>query len=542
MKKIILTVGLTFIYMASFAQVYYGLFEEGLPNNNTRLATIQAELGKKPGLCLMFMWYDISIDVTGCNNLVSKGITPIVTLEPGITYANVIKGNYDAYFRKIAGQLKQINGPVFFRYAHEMNGNWYGWDGYHNGANDAASAAYITAWRHVHDIIATEQQATNVLWNWCVNGGSFPAESWNEHMDYYPGDEYVDWIGFDSYDKPYNYTPTRYKSLEEVFGPVYDILTKAIPDKPILVGEFASENYGHETDPHKLEFFTNGGPALFEKYPRIHAFSYFNVAKQNSGRWNNYMINNPATLLPVFKDNWISNVNVVDGNAGIENMHKYKVLSKTSALKIEAENYFDQFGIKNEVCSEGGLNTGATDVGDYMDYLVDVSVGGDYICKLRVAGNVTTGKIEIRNQTGSTLATYLQTSSTGGAQTWESYTVNVTLPSGKQKLRIYYSGAGINLNWFELSASGLSSVNDVPKMKSEGLNIHPNPTSDFINADFGNSNFTKLEIYSFSGQQVFNCDVSGKQNMQIDCGNFRNGLYFMTVIGEEIQTEKFVVQ
>ncbi|GAB2816202.1 Ig-like domain-containing protein [Ferruginibacter profundus] len=460
MKKIFLTIALAFFYMASFAQVYYGLFEEGLPNNNTRLASIESELGKKPGLCLLFMSLPNNVDVAGCNNLVSKGITPIITLEPGTSYTNIINGNYDTYFRTVADQLKQINGTVFLRYAHEMNGNWYSWSGYSNGANATATANYIAAWRRVYGIIKTEKGANNVLWNWCVNGGSWPNETWNQHANYYPGDAYVDWIGFDSYDKPYNYTPTRYQTVEQTFGPVYDIITAIAPDKPVLVAEFASENFGHETDPHKAEFFSQAA-TMFDKYPRVHAFSYFNVAKSNSGRWNDYRINNPASLLPVFKDNWISNVNVIDGNTGIATLHIPKVVPATGILRVEAENYFDHFGIKSEVCGEGGLDAGSASTGDYMDYLINVTTAGMHTCNLRVANSAATGKIDIKNQSGTTLGSFTQTASTGGNQTYVTVSVTINLSAGKQKLRLYHAAGGLNVNWFELSKAVVNTAPSV---------------------------------------------------------------------------------
>lgn len=458
MKKTYLSVLLATLSLSAFSQVYYGLFEENLPTNNTRLTSIETELGKKPGLCLLFMSSKNSIPVTGCNNLVSKGITPIITLEPALTYTSIINGDHDAYWRTIAGQLKQINGTVFLRYAHEMNGDWYTWDGSHNGANATASANYILAWRHVYDNINKEQGVTNVLWNWCVNGGSWPKQSWNEHMAYYPGDAYVDWIGFDSYDKPYNYTPTRYQTVEQTFREAYDAITATTKDKPVLIGEFASENSGQETDPHKADFFSQGN-ILFENFGRVHGFSYFNVAKNNSGRWNNYMINNPVELLPIFKTNWIDNANVANGNTGIAEIHKYKLLSGNSALKIESENYFDQNGIKNQACDEGGLNAGFVSTGDYMDYLIEVASAGLYTLNIRVASAVTTGKLELRNESGAILATFSQTTSTGGWQIWKTQTVNnVNLTAGKQKLRIYFSGAGLNLNWFEIKKNQVSPV------------------------------------------------------------------------------------
>lgn len=463
MKKILLTIILTYTFcLSSFSQVYYGMLDENktvtgelpLQNDNTRINGIESDLGKKLGMAMIFMWYPQTIDVAGCNSLISRGITPVITLEAGMSFTSITSGTYDAYFKSIADGLKQINGTVILRYNHEMNGNWYSWSGALQGNNATAATNYISAWKYVYNLVKIQNGATNALWNWCVNVRSYSStgsttDSWNEPMDYYPGDAYVDWIGFDSYDKPYS-TSQGYQTVDNLFSTIYKTITTAVPDKPVFIGEFASENMDHETDPHKLDFFSQGAN-LFTNYPRIHAFAYFNSIKYNSGRWNNYKYNNPATCTAVFKSNWISNVNVVSGNSGISNLHKYSLLSQTGTLKIEAENYFDQFGVKSETCTEGGLDVGSATTGDYMDYLVEVSTSGTYACSFRLASSLTTGKIDIKNSAGTTLASYAQTTSTGGSQAWKTVTINVALTAGKQKIRLYHSGSGLNINWFQFA-------------------------------------------------------------------------------------------
>ena len=89
MKKILLATLLTAFYLTSFAQVYYGMLDEDknntaelpLQNDNARMSRIEADLGKKLGMVMIFMWYPQTIDVEGCNNLVARGITPILSLE-----------------------------------------------------------------------------------------------------------------------------------------------------------------------------------------------------------------------------------------------------------------------------------------------------------------------------------------------------------------------------------------------------------------------------------------------------------------------------
>jgi beta-glucanase (GH16 family) len=119
--------------------------------------------------------------------------------------------------------------------------------------------------------------------------------------------------------------------------------------------------------------------------------------------------------------------------------------------KIEAENYSAMFGIQTETTTDtgAGLDVGYTDAGDYLDYFVNVPTTGIYNFDFRLASAVTTGRIEIRNQAGTALASLAQ-GSTGGWQVWVTKTVSATLTAGAQTLRIYYVGAGLNINWIEI--------------------------------------------------------------------------------------------
>ncbi len=58
------------------------------------------------------------------------------------------------------------------------------------------AAAFIAAWRHIHDIFVTEG-ATNVIWSWD------PSHQYRYQATmaslWYPGNAYVDWVGIDGY-------------------------------------------------------------------------------------------------------------------------------------------------------------------------------------------------------------------------------------------------------------------------------------------------------------------------------------------------------
>ena len=139
---------------------------------------------------------------------------------------------------------------VGIRFAHEMNGYWYPWA---EQANGNRKGEYLLAWRHIHDIFEAEG-ATNVVWIWSPN---ISYENSTPLIDLYPGDTYVDWIGFSGY---YGTGGNEeYKSFDELFAPSIDEVSR-VTHKPIVIAETgAVDDAGR-----KAEWITE----LFESLPR----------------------------------------------------------------------------------------------------------------------------------------------------------------------------------------------------------------------------------------------------------------------------------
>ena len=116
-----------------------------------------------------------------------------------------------------------------------MNGGWFPWAEYANGNQPDD---YVTSWRHVHDIF-TSVGADN------ATGSGAPTSSTpaaGPLARYYPGGDYVDWTCLDGFNWAKNgVNPAPWISFDEIFGPSYRaIVNKIAPEKPMLLGEFAS--------------------------------------------------------------------------------------------------------------------------------------------------------------------------------------------------------------------------------------------------------------------------------------------------------------
>lgn len=233
-------------------------------------ASTEGQLGRKWALVLQY--FDWGNDFTSfARSELSAGRIPYVTWEPWrVTLDAIASGSQDSTIRSRAMSLAGLDGKVLLRFAHEMNGDWYPWDGADNGANAAAPPKYIAAYRHIHEVFASVG-AKNVLFVFCPNVDSVPNEPWNNWENYYPGDEYVDWMCFDGY----NWSTDTFASMTSRIYP-----SLAMKNKPILLGETST----HEEE--KATFVSAIIPALKTQFPRLKALVWFHVDKENDWRYD----------------------------------------------------------------------------------------------------------------------------------------------------------------------------------------------------------------------------------------------------------------
>jgi hypothetical protein len=144
----------------------------------------------------------------------------------GSAWGPINEGSADRNIASVAKKLAGMKRPILLRWAWEMNGNWFEWDGTHNGQDPGD---YVKAWRRIHRIF-DDNGADNVAWVWSPNWNSQPGSSWNKVHNYYPGDAYVDWVGISGYNF-YNETPTTlFNSVARSYG----------ARKPLILSETAA--------------------------------------------------------------------------------------------------------------------------------------------------------------------------------------------------------------------------------------------------------------------------------------------------------------
>ncbi len=231
---------------------------------------------------------------TAMNYVRSHGAIPLLSWEPwnpssgvsqpAFSLSNITAGVHDAYITTWATTAKNWGHPFFLRPAHEMNGNWYPWC---SGVNSNTSAQYVQMWRHVHDLFESVG-ATNVTWVWCVN---FLTSTPINQL--YPGDNYVDWISVDGYNRLAN----SWQDFSALAAPTVTQLTNIAPGKPIMVAETGcNQNPSFNKSQWFLNVLTNYLPSV---QPRIKAWVYFNSTNTSDG--NEWRITIPASAVPGYQ-------------------------------------------------------------------------------------------------------------------------------------------------------------------------------------------------------------------------------------------------
>lgn len=203
---------------------YLSLSGKSLPES---LRMRRGQLGRDQRIVHQFWAWDEAMPRTRSG--IGSGSTLMISWH-GVAWSKVNGGGSDKLIAAAARNLAAQGKPLLLRWAWEMNGDWFAWGGAGNGKDPGK---YVSAWRRIHRIFA-EEGADNVAWVWSPNWNSSPNESWNALQRYYPGDDYVDWVGVSGYDF-YKESPAT------LFNPVVNAYGSS---KPIIITETAGIDFG----------------------------------------------------------------------------------------------------------------------------------------------------------------------------------------------------------------------------------------------------------------------------------------------------------
>ena len=127
--------------------------------------------------------------------------------EERFSLQRIVDGDFDPQLRAWADAARATEIPILLEFGTEVNDDWGPWNGKWNGAGQTdgygdptvpdGAERFRDAYRHLVTLFR-EEGASNVTW--FFHADSYPqSDWWNQLSWYYPGDEYVDWVGISDY-------------------------------------------------------------------------------------------------------------------------------------------------------------------------------------------------------------------------------------------------------------------------------------------------------------------------------------------------------
>ena len=266
-------------------RVLYGAYDGGFPASFSGFGELETNLHARfPIVSFYQAWGDrpdqSSFPIRTVETIDRLGSVPMITWEPWVkdfdetrrtnlpplaereyaSLAAIARGDYDFYITTWASGAARYGKPLFLRFAHEMNDPYrYPWGPQNGNRPDD----FIAAWKHVH-LVFQKMSATNVLWVWSPHI-SMP---WFEY--YYPGDEWVDWIGTGVLNYGDVAPWSRWWTFHQIVEKAYPALVKL--HKPLMITEFGTLASGG--DP--ANWYAGAFRDIREKYTATRAVVFFN--------------------------------------------------------------------------------------------------------------------------------------------------------------------------------------------------------------------------------------------------------------------------
>jgi hypothetical protein len=213
-------------------------------------------------------------------SLIKGGRTLLATWQPRVfsngtnySWTQIANGSLDnSIIIPQAQRIKALGSiKIFLAFDSEMDDT-----STHSMAKYGTPAEYVAAYQHIYNVFKA-QGVTNVIWVWTPTGYSGYYSTLSQ---YYPGDTYVNWIGYD----PYNFyecssSETTWRSPTTLFSGFYNWVGNGglgtdAASKPMILDEYGSHNDSNDPINGDSDWYAQI-PAALQALPRLKALSEF---------------------------------------------------------------------------------------------------------------------------------------------------------------------------------------------------------------------------------------------------------------------------
>jgi hypothetical protein len=223
-------------------------------------------------------------DFAGTKPLIAIGYY----LPPG-SHAQILNGNMDVPLKALGDWIKAKNLPTFLRIGYEFNASWT--------SHPDNKIGYINVFRYI--VSKFEGWGVkNCSYVWQSDGLGSAAEL----ETYYPGDNYVDWMG--------------YSYFKAKGGGIFELATAH--NKPLMIAEASPVDFtlGAANDANGQSAWDGWFAPLFKHIddnPSVRALAYINDDWPAKPMWaaNDFFKNTDSRIQksPIVKANFISEMN-----------------------------------------------------------------------------------------------------------------------------------------------------------------------------------------------------------------------------------------
>ncbi|MEY4512468.1 MAG: hypothetical protein RLZZ450_4590 [Pseudomonadota bacterium] len=236
---------------------------------------------------------DVALSAKGTRTILHSWEPHCTAEGKCVSFGAIVRGEHDAYLQRIADSMRAFPYDLYVRPWGEMNAEWSAWQPGSGKPRAGTTAEFVAAWRHVR-VFFRSRGIHNL--KFVFNPDASNDSTTVPIAELWPGSEYVDVLGIDGYNwgRGVPGGPGRWEEFEEIFAPMYGILTKLHPSAPVWLCEVGSKepekDDGSPVRPAPRDK-THSKADWIEKmmssnaFPRVTALIGFNVIKERDFRF-----------------------------------------------------------------------------------------------------------------------------------------------------------------------------------------------------------------------------------------------------------------